>query len=85
MDPVDIERAQLPLNRATSMPAGFYTSAEVFAAERDSVLVPGWIFLARDDQVPAAGDYLTFDTVGGPVILVRDRAGVVRCFANACP
>ena len=66
------------------MPAGFYTDPAVFSAEREHVLLANWIFVARIDQVAAAGDHLTFDTVGGPIMLVRGHDGVLRCFANFC-
>ena len=73
-----------PLNRASSMPAGFYTDPEVFCAEREHILLANWIFLARDDQLPQPGDYRSFDTVGGPVLLARGHDGGLRCFANYC-
>ncbi|MCU1395461.1 MAG: aromatic ring-hydroxylating dioxygenase subunit alpha [Ilumatobacteraceae bacterium] len=66
------------------MPAGFYTDPAVFAAEREHVLLPSWIFLARTDQVAETGDHRTFETVGGPVFLVRGDDGELRCFANFC-
>ena len=84
MDPQQVAAARLPLNQASSMPAGFYTDPAVFAAEREHVLLPNWIFLAREDQLPHPGDWRAFDTVGGPVILVRGDDGVLRCFANVC-
>ena len=80
----DLHAATAPLNRARSMPAGFYTSPAIFAAEREHILLKRWFFLAREEQVPNPGDYLTFDTTGGPVILIRGQDGKVRVFANYC-
>ena len=73
-----------PLSQARSMPAAVYTDPAVFAAELEHVLLPGWIFLARDDQLASPGDFRAFDTVGGPVALVRGADGVLRAFANFC-
>ena len=84
MDPEQLAAAQLTLNQASSMPAGFYTDPAVFVAEREYVLLANWIFLARTDQVAHAGDHRTFETVGGPVFLVRGDDGELRCFANFC-
>ena len=75
MDPTELATAIKPLNKAASMPAGFYTDPAVFAAEREHILLKRWIFLAREDQLPAHGDYRCFDTVGGSVILLRDGDG----------
>lgn len=73
-----------PLWRARSMPAGVYTDPAFFAAEREHVLLAGWIFLARGDQLANAGDFRAFETVGGPVALVRGADGELRAFANFC-
>lgn len=80
----DLARAQAPLSRAHSMPAGFYTSDEVFARERTEILLKSWVFAGRDDETPGPGDYRTLETVGGPVILIRGEDGVLRAFANFC-
>ena len=79
-----LRAATQPLNEASSMPAGFYTDPEVFRAEREHILLANWVFLARDDQLPQPGDYRSFDTIGGPVLLVRGHDAVLRCFANYC-
>ena len=80
----ELHAAAAPLNRARSMPAGFYTDPAIFAAEREHILLKRWFFLAREEQVPSPGDYLTFDTAGGPVILIRGQDRKARVFANYC-
>ncbi|MEZ5776176.1 MAG: aromatic ring-hydroxylating dioxygenase subunit alpha [Hyphomicrobiaceae bacterium] len=84
LDPDDIARASAPLSRARSMPAGFYTSPENFAAEKRHVLQKHWFFLCREETLANPGDYRAFDTVGGPIVLIRGRDGVLRAFANFC-
>ncbi len=84
LDHDDLARSSLPLNAAYAMPPGFYTDPAFFAAEREHVLLPGWIFLAREDQLPTPGDFRVFDTIGGSVLLDRGVDGVLRCFANVC-
>ncbi len=76
--------ALAPLPRAKSMPAGFYTDPAIFALERERIFLKDWVFLAREDQLPANGDYRSFDTPGGPILLVRGQDGRLRCFANYC-
>ena len=34
--------------------------------------------------MPNAGDYRSFETVGGPIFLMRGADGVLRAFANYC-
>ena len=82
--PGEIGAAAAPLNRARSMPAGFYTDPGIFHRERERIFLKHWFFLCRDDQLPNVGDYRSFDTPGGPIVLVRSRDGRLRCFANCC-
>jgi phenylpropionate dioxygenase-like ring-hydroxylating dioxygenase large terminal subunit len=84
LDRDQLVAAVAPLNRARSMPAGFYTSPEIFELERTHIFLKGWFFLAREDQLPQPGDYRAFDTPGGPIVLIRGRDGTLRCFANYC-
>ncbi len=80
----DIAAASAPLERAFSMPAGFYTDPEVFALEREHIHLRQWFFTCREEMLPHPGDYRAFDTVGGPLMLLRGADGVLRAFANYC-
>ena len=84
LDPRDVTAAMAPLPRARSMPAGFYTDPAIFAAERENLFLKHWFFLCRDETLPNSGDFRTFDTPGGPVVVLRGADGVMRCFANYC-
>lgn len=80
----DLAAATAPLARARSMPAGFYTDPAVFDLEREHILLRGWFFTCREEMLPNSGDYRSFDTVGGPILLLRGADGVLRSFANFC-
>ncbi len=84
LDRADIAAATQPLNRARSMPAGFYTDPAMFATERERLFLTHWFFLTRAESLPEPGDYRAFDTPGGPVVLIRGTDGALRCFANYC-
>lgn len=84
LDPEQLRAATAPLNTASSMPAGFYTSPQFFEEEQQHIHRKGWIFLCRDDMLAGSGDYRSFETVGGPVVLVRGGDGELRAFANYC-
>lgn len=84
LDLAQVNSAVGPLNEARSMPAGFYTSPEFFALEVEHILRRRWIFTCRDEMLANPGDFRSFDTVGGPVMLVRGDDGVLRAFANFC-
>jgi len=73
-----------PLGEALSAPPAFYTDPGVFQAELEHIHLKTWFFAGRVDEVAKPGDYKALDSVGGPVLLVRDQAGVLRAFANVC-
>ena len=79
-----VARATAPLPQAHAMPAGFYTSEEIFARERQQIFLKHWIFAGREDETPDPGDYRAIDTVGGPVLLIRGEDATLRAFANFC-
>lgn len=43
-----------------------------------------WIAVARASEVGSPGDFIAFDLLGEPVVLVRDRQGRLRAHANVC-
>ena len=74
----------LPLERARSIPASWYTSAEMLEAERTFVFGRSWQMVGRRSQVAATGAYLTANIAGEPVLVVRGEDGVLRAFYNVC-
>jgi choline monooxygenase len=84
LDRGEVAAATAPLSQARSMPSGFYTDPAVFAAEREHILLRRWFFTCREEMLPNAGDYRSFETAGGPIFLLRGADGVLRAFANYC-
>jgi phenylpropionate dioxygenase-like ring-hydroxylating dioxygenase large terminal subunit len=80
----ETENMLKPLLEASALPGWCYTSPDFFAAEMTHIHRRNWLFVGRTDEIAAPGDYRALDTVGGPVILLRDRAGALRAFANTC-
>jgi Rieske 2Fe-2S family protein len=66
------------------LPPAAYTSAEVFAWEREHFFGGGWTCAGHASRLPAAGDQLAVETGAGSAILVRGEDGAVRAFANTC-
>ena len=52
--------------------------------ERDRVFHGAWQFAGHDQDVPGCGDFASLDLVATRVLVVRDAAGTVRAFRNAC-
>ena len=54
------------------------------ALERDRLFRERPLIMGLSSRLPAAGDFVTEDVAGMPVLLVRGADGVVRGFANIC-
>jgi choline monooxygenase len=76
--------AALPLERAATIPAPWFTDPELADLERSAVFADSWQAVGRADQVAEPGSFLTADVAGEPVLVVRDQAGTLRAFANVC-
>jgi len=74
----------LPLARAATIPAAWYTDAEIARRERDRVFGRTWLVAGRTDQVDQPGQFFTAEIAGEPLLVVRGNDGVLRGFFNVC-
>ncbi len=74
----------LPLERAHTIPANWYTDPAVYDLERRAVFADTWQAAGRLDAVARPGDYFTIEIAGEPCLVVRDGEGVLRAFVNVC-
>ncbi len=74
----------VPFERAHAMPKSVYTSEAFARAEAEHIFGVEWLCAGRADALPAPGDYLTMTIAGEPVIILRDREGVLRGMSNVC-
>jgi choline monooxygenase len=73
-----------PLDRASTIPAAWYTDVRVEALERRTVWSRTWQLVGRAAQVAEPGAFVTADVAGEPVVVVRGTDGVLRGFFNVC-
>ncbi len=83
-DPRHYARVRKPLLEAETMPAWCYTSGEFYRREVERIWRKVWNFVGSVGQIPNPGDYFTLNFAGVPTIIVRDRDGEIRGFANTC-
>jgi phenylpropionate dioxygenase-like ring-hydroxylating dioxygenase large terminal subunit len=50
----------------------------------ETIFRKNWVLVGRVEDVANAGDYITPEVGGAPLIVVRDRGGKLRAFANSC-
>src|SRR5262245_8408395 len=73
----------LPLERARTIPASWYTDPAMADLERDRVFGRTWLVAGRADQVAGQGAFCTADLAGLPTLVVRD-AVTLGAFVNVC-
>jgi phenylpropionate dioxygenase-like ring-hydroxylating dioxygenase large terminal subunit len=71
-------------NRSAGIPPACYADNGLLALERRAVFQQGWIGLGREDRWPNAGDYSALEIGAVPLIVVRNKAGALKAFANSC-
>ncbi len=82
---IDFYDADAPLERASTIPAPWYTDPRVLELELRDVFRRSWQYVARLDQLRTPGDYATCELPGGePVVVVRGQDEQLRGFFNVC-
>jgi glycine betaine catabolism A len=67
-----------------TLPSSWYHRDDIFALEKERIFCREWLCVAREEELPAAGDFRVLDVVGESIILVRNRQGALRAFYNVC-
>ncbi len=61
-----------------------YTDPVQFELERERVLNRTWILAARSEQARNAGDFVSFESHGETIVIVRQPEGHLAAFHNVC-
>ncbi len=70
--------------RAETLPFAWYSEEELLRQERSRIFARSWQYGGRSDQVAEPGSFLTTDAGGVPIVVTRDRDGILRAFLNVC-
>jgi carnitine monooxygenase subunit len=75
----------MPLaEEVVEVPADVYVDPDRFEREKQLIFRRVPLIVAASCEIPQAGDHLTLDIAGVPVLVVRGRDGAARAFLNAC-
>lgn len=69
---------------ATTLPASWYTSDEVFARERERIFGREWLCVGRVEQIENPGDFFLAEPADENLIVTRDTGGAIHAFHNVC-
>jgi anthranilate 1,2-dioxygenase large subunit len=82
---VTIDAAIWPAPDYSRVPYRLYHDPVLYEREQDAIFRgPVWNYLALEAEIPNAGDFRAAYVGDTPVIVNRDRDGVVKAFVNRC-
>src|SRR5215210_548784 len=67
-----------------TIPFDWYSDPAVLRLERDRIFRRSWQYAGRTEQVAEPGSFFTCDAGGVPIVVVRDRDGLLHAFVNVC-
>jgi nitrite reductase/ring-hydroxylating ferredoxin subunit len=82
-DRATVDRATA--DRATALPPSAYADPQLLAREREVLLRPAWQLIGHRGEIRAPGDFIARDLGGERALVLRDAAGTLRAYRNACP
>ena len=80
----EIERIAHPLESAFTLPPRAYTDPGIYEREVDQIMRKNWLPLARVDQLPKPGDFLSLDLFDQPIMVVHGTDGNFRVMSRVC-
>ena len=80
-----MNRRREPLARVEpGLPAGWYVDPGHYQRELEAFWYSRWIAVAREEEIPAPGDWRRVRLATQSLVLLRDEAGALRAFHNTC-
>ncbi len=72
------------LIRDGAVHSSLYTDPAIFAREMKTIFNTGWVFVGHDSEITARGNYLRRTLGATPVLMVRDKDGLINVIVNRC-
>lgn len=69
---------------ARGLPNAVYVDSELFEFERDKILGESWTAICHGGELRGPGFAKSVDFMGVPLLVVRDKSGMIRVFHNVC-
>ncbi|SAK62318.1 aromatic ring-hydroxylating oxygenase subunit alpha [Caballeronia ptereochthonis] len=73
-----------PFDDARAMPPQVYTQASFLEVEQQTIFQREWQCVGRVSALARAGDYLTADIGGQPVVVIRGSDDSLHAYSNVC-
>ncbi|MEZ6143129.1 MAG: aromatic ring-hydroxylating dioxygenase subunit alpha [Zavarzinella sp.] len=74
----------LPLERASALPAPWYTSPEIYQQEISRIFHDSWLMVGTQHQFANVGSYQSLEIAGEPIALIQQDTGEITAQSNVC-
>jgi phenylpropionate dioxygenase-like ring-hydroxylating dioxygenase large terminal subunit len=71
--------------RVDYVPAASYISRDYVQQEKELLWPRIWQMACREEEIPAPGDYYTYEIADQSISVVRTETGAIAAFHNVCP
>lgn len=79
-----LSSSALDVTQAVTLPPACYTSDAFYEFEKEAVFNHEWLCIGREDWAQNPGDYFTTSIIGEPIIVSRDRQGILHAMSAVC-
>ena len=79
-----LKHVDMPIENANGLPNECYTNADYLDYEREKIFCNKWIVIGVASSIPKPGDARSYNLLGIPLILVRDKDMDIKVFHNVC-
>ena len=79
-----LETSIRDVNAAETLPPACYTDPDFYAFEKKAIFYKEWLCVGREAWAKSPGDYFTTTHVGEPIVIVRNRDGILKAMSSVC-
>ena len=72
------------IDKAHGLPNECYLEGPYKEIEREKIFENNWVVVGTGSSIPEPGDVKSFDLLGIPLILIRDKENNIKVFHNVC-
>ena len=79
-----LEAVNTPIENANGLPNECYISEDYLVYEKDKIFCDKWTVIGVGSSIPDPGDAKTYNLLGIPLILIRNKDMEIKVFHNVC-
>ncbi len=79
-----LDSSACDVNAAETLPPACYMDPTFYEFEKEAIFYREWLCVGREAWAKEPGDFFTATQVGEPIIVVRNRDGMLKALSSVC-